>query len=195
MTLPEESTCRLAYADPPYLGCAKLYPEHADAARWDDPAEHGALMARLDADYDGWALSASAMSLPAILPLAPEGIRVAAWVKPFSAFKKNVRVAFGWEPVIFRYARRLSHPEAPEARDWLSCNMSFQRGTIGAKPWQFCRWVLDMLGYLDGDQVDDLFPGSGIMAAVVAQGTLPLVRGHQLTGAAVNGHEPEALPL
>jgi hypothetical protein len=29
-----------------------------------------------------------------------------------------------------------------------------------------------MLGYIDGDQVDDLFPGTGVMAAVLAQGTL-----------------------
>lgn len=110
-----QSNClRLAYADPPYLGCAKRYREHPDAARWDDAAAHGDLMAELERDYDGWALSASATSLPHLLPLAPADVRVAAWVKPFSAYKKNVRVSFGWEPVIFRYGRRLSDPEAPE---------------------------------------------------------------------------------
>jgi hypothetical protein len=177
-----QSNCRrLAYADPPYLGCAKRYREHPDAARWDDAAAHGELMAELERDYDGWALSAGASSLPHLLPLAPAGIRVAAWVKPFSAYKKNVRIPFGWEPVIFKPARRLSDPDAPEARDWLSCNMATQRGLVGAKPWQFCRWVLDLLGYLEGDRVDDLFPGTGIMAAVIAQRRLPLVNGHHLT--------------
>ena len=32
---------RVAYADPPYLGCSKrLYGEHPGAADWDDPATH-----------------------------------------------------------------------------------------------------------------------------------------------------------
>lgn len=167
---------RLAYADPPYLGCARRYREHPDAARWDDAAEHGALMERLEHDYDGWALSLSAKSLPELLPLAPAGVRVGAWVKPFSAYKKHVRIAYGWEPLIFRPGRPNNDPEAPCTRDWLSSNMSLRRGTIGAKPEAFARWVLDLLGWLDGDTLDDLFPGSGVMTAVAAQGTLS-VRG------------------
>jgi len=48
---------RVAYADPPYPGSAHIYsvpgtPEyHPDAARWDDPAEHVALMARLEEEF------------------------------------------------------------------------------------------------------------------------------------------------
>lgn len=151
---------RLAYADPPYLGVAHRYPEHPEARRWDDPAEHGALMWQLDHDFDGWALSLSAKSLQELLPLAPAGIRVAAWVKPFGAFKKHVRIAYGWEPVIFRPARPNNDPAAPKTRDWLAENMTLRRGLVGAKPERFCRWVLDLLGYIDGDTVDDLFPGT-----------------------------------
>jgi hypothetical protein len=29
-----------------------------------------------------------------------------AWVKPFAAFKRNVRVAYAWEPVIVKPERR-----------------------------------------------------------------------------------------
>jgi hypothetical protein len=44
---------------------------------------------------------------------------------------------------------------------------------VGAKPAGWTRWVLDMLGYdPDTDTVDDLFPGSGAVAAEVAQGVL-----------------------
>lgn len=32
---------------------------------------------------------------------------------------------------------------------------------VGAKPAAFCRWVFDLLGARPGDQLDDLFPGSG----------------------------------
>jgi DNA modification methylase len=30
-------------------------------------------------------------------------------------------------------------------------------------------WVLDALGYEEGDTVDDLFPGSGAVSAAIAQ--------------------------
>lgn len=163
---------RFAFADPPYLGCARRYREHPDAARWDDPAEHGALMARMEAGYDGWALSAGMNSLQALLPLAPAGVRVAAWVKPFSAAFPTVRVAYAWEPVIYRPARPLTSEGAVPVKDFLVANMALRRGLVGAKPEQFCRWLADLLGYLDGDTLDDLFPGTGVMGRVLRQGVL-----------------------
>jgi hypothetical protein len=42
----------------------------------------------------------------------------------------------------------------------------------GAKSERFCRWMLTLLGYVDGDTLDDLFPGTGIMGRVLAQGRL-----------------------
>lgn len=163
---------RLAYADPPYLGCAKLYPEHPDAARWDDPAEHGKLMLELERGYDGWALSLSSMSLQTLLPLAPPGVRVAAWVKPFAAFKRNVRCAYTWEPVIFRPGRDSSRDGAPVTRDHLSAPIALRRGLTGAKPEAFCQWVLNLLGWVPGDDVTDMFPGTGILGRTLAQGAI-----------------------
>jgi hypothetical protein len=160
---------RLAYADPPYLGVAYRYAEHPDAARWDDPEAHSDLMKQLHHDYDGWALSLSSPSLRQLLPLAPLGVRVAAWVKPFCAFKRNVRVAYTWEPVIYYPARLSSKDGAPPCRDHLAESITMRKGLTGAKPERFCRWVLDMMGYVPGDQVDDLFPGTGIMSRVVTQ--------------------------
>ena len=60
---------RLAYADPPYPGKARLYRDHPDYA---GEVDHAALLARL-AGYDGWALSTSAEALPAMLALCPPG--------------------------------------------------------------------------------------------------------------------------
>jgi hypothetical protein len=165
---------RFAYADPPYLGCGtKFYADHPEAAEWDDIGAHGGLIALLVTEFpDGWALSASSTSLRAILPLCPPDVRVAAWVKPWAAFKRNVRVAYTWEPVILRGGRASSKDGAPVTRDHLAEPMSMRRGLTGAKPERFCRWVLAMLGYTDGDEVVDLFPGTGVMGRVAAQGLL-----------------------
>ena len=80
------------------------------------------LMAELDLDYDGWALSCSIPSLAHLLPAAPPGTRVAAWVKPFAAYKRNVRVAYTWEPVLWkrtapRRDRRPRRPRPPVLSD------------------------------------------------------------------------------
>lgn len=44
---------RIAYADPPYIGCAHLYRDHPEV-------DHAALIDRLESEFDGWALHASA---------------------------------------------------------------------------------------------------------------------------------------
>lgn len=163
---------RLAYADPPYLGCAHLYPEHPDAGRWDDPAAHAELIAELESGYDGWALSMSAKSLPALAPFTPAGARIAAWVKPFAAYKRNVRIAYTWEPLMVKPARMSSTTGALVTRDHLSAPIATRRGLTGAKPEVFCRWVLALLGYLEGDDVTDMFPGTGIMGAITRQTAL-----------------------
>lgn len=164
---------RFAYADPPYLGCGKLYPEHPDARDWDDPERHRALVAQLMDEFpDGWAMSLHAPSLRVILPMCPESARVAAWVKPFAAFKRNVRVAYTWEPVIVYGGRARSADGAPVTRDHLSCPITMKRGLTGAKPERFCAWVMDMLGFIEGDELVDLFPGTGVFARVLAQGRL-----------------------
>lgn len=172
---------RFAYADPPYLGqCGKHYGHnHPDGRCWDKLETHQLLIERLTADYpDGWALSASTPSLRELLPLTPPKTRIAAWVKPYAVFKPNVRPCYAWEPVLFTGGRKTGFPP-PERyggqvtpKDYLSIRVTDRRGLAGAKPAEFCRWVLDMLGYLDGDTIDDLFPGTGVMSAVVAQGVL-----------------------
>jgi hypothetical protein len=171
---------RFAYADPVYLGMGKLYDAHHDEARvWDQLEAHAELVRRLTTDYpDGWALSASAPSLRVMFGLVPAEARVCVWVKPFAAFKRNVRVAYTWEPVIVHGGRVSSKDGARPTRDHLAESITMQRGLPGAKPERFCSWVLDLLGWIPGDRVDDLYPGTDVMGRVVAersqQGALPL---------------------
>lgn len=93
------SSLRIGYADPPYPGCAKLYKDHPD---YGGEVDHAQLVRRLEADYDGWVLHTSSVALADVLALCPKGVRVMAWVKPFAAFKRNVSVAYAWEPVIVK---------------------------------------------------------------------------------------------
>lgn len=145
---------RFAYADPPYIGCAHRYPEKTEV-------DHEALIASLVDEYpDGWALSCHTPSLRYLLPLCPEDVRVMAWVKPFAAFKPNVNPAYAWEPVIVRGGRKRTR-EQETVRDWVSANITLQRGMVGAKPDAFCYWLFEVLGMEAGDQFIDMYPGSG----------------------------------
>jgi len=172
-----ERTVKFAYADPPYYGCCQRYAHyHPEGNCWNDLDTHARLIAELvEAFPDGWALSASASSLKQLLPLCPDDVRVAAWVKPFAAFKANVRNAYTWEPVIVRGGRLRSKDGAPVTRDHLTTeapealreSITLKKGLTGAKPRRFCQWVLDMLGYVEGDEVVDLFPGTNVMRSVL----------------------------
>lgn len=154
-----------AYADPPYLGCAKLYKKHhPNALKWDELSTHRSLIDSLVNDYpDGWAMSLSSTSLSTLLPLCPPDCRVSAWVKPFAAFKPNVGVAYAWEPVIWRGGRPRTRQQ-PTVRDWVSANITMRKGLPGAKPSAFCWWLLELLNVEMGDSVIDLFPGTNSLS-------------------------------
>ena len=162
---------RLAYADPPYLGCgAKLYgrPE------WDDPETHRSLIATLERDYpDGWAMSLSSTTLHTILPMCPDDVRVAAWCKSFASFKPNVNPAYTWEPVIWRGGRTKRSRTQDTVRDYHVEAITLRRGFAGAKPPGFALWVVQLLGadVRQGDTITDLFHGSGAMLGVWRQAT------------------------
>ena len=154
-------TVRLAIADPPYPGCAHLYRDHADYA---GEVDHAELIARLERDYDGWVLhtSATAQAIALIAPLVePTGARWMSWVKPFAAFKRNVSVAYAWEPVIIKAARKPVVNKRLVNRDWVSEPITLRRGLTGAKPEAVCHWAFEMLGARPDDELHDLYPGTG----------------------------------
>jgi len=149
---------RIAYADPPYPGMsAKHYSGHADYA---GEVDHCALVASL-AEYDGWILHTSSVALRYVLPMCPEGVRVMAWVKPFCAFKRNVSVAYAWEPCIVRAARKPEVTGRVVMRDWIAEPMTMKRGLTGAKPQAVCCWLFEVVGAHPDDELVDLYPGTG----------------------------------
>jgi hypothetical protein len=85
---------------------------------------------------------------------------VAAWVKPFASFKVNVNPAYAWEPVIWTGGRKRGRSEST-TRDFVAASITLRRGVAGAKPEAFCWWLFDLLGMEPGDELHDLFPGSG----------------------------------
>lgn len=170
---------KFAYADPPYIGQAKRHYSH-------DPrcaeVDHLELMRQLCSDFpDGWALSASAPSLGKILPMCPDGYRVGVWCKSFCAFKRNVRPAYAWEPVIFwggrnpmnghRAAIPAKNGKQTTPKDFIVEPIALQKGLVGAKPEKVCRWILELLNVQPGDRVVDLYPGTGVMGRVSASMT------------------------
>ncbi|MCW2754647.1 MAG: hypothetical protein JWQ32_2058 [Marmoricola sp.] len=164
---------RLAYADPPYPGKAWLYRDHPDFA---GEVDHRELVASLSTEYDAWALSTSAIALPAVLALCPPGVRVAAWVRGERPNKQAIWPQNAWEPVIYagdvrrvaedlydassdvdgRRVDALVHHSRPRITD--------PKRVIGAKPATFARWIFDLLGATPADELVDVFPGSGGIA-------------------------------
>lgn len=181
---------RLCIADPPYPPSRRGRPvasrwygalahtlgpgsyaadHHPDAAEWDDPARHRALMDQLLAEYDGWAIATSVDGLDAYRPLPPE-VRVMVWVKP-NAMPGPARIHNRYEHVLLYppVGRRSSRNGGGVVPDVLTAPKR-NDGFAGAKPPEWTRWVLDALGYNpETDAVTDLFGGSGAVADVLAQ--------------------------
>ena len=122
----------IGYADPPYIGCAHLYKDHPDFA---GEVDHVALIERLESEFDGWVLHASATpsSMAILAPLVEKtDARWCGWMKGFAAFKANVTRAWAWEPVIFSFVRaRPRTREQPTWRDFVSEPIAMRRGFPG----------------------------------------------------------------
>jgi hypothetical protein len=153
---------RFAYADPPYLGWSQRYygELHEDAADYDKPETHQALIDRLCSDFDGWAMSLHSPALRTILPMCPDDVRVMAWCKSFASYKPGVHPAYAWEPVIIRGPQKRTRTETTVA-DFHVARITLERGLTGAKPASFVWWVLAALNVKVDDELVDIFPGSG----------------------------------
>lgn len=157
---------RVAYADPPYPGCAHLYRDHPDYA---GEVDHAKLVYELVAEYDGYCLHTSSVALADVLARfqieTNDMPRVMAWVKPFAAFKRNVSVAYAWEPVLVRACRKPVVSGREVMRDWIAESITLKRGLTGAKPDRVCRWLFEVLGMEPVDELVDLYPGTGAVSA------------------------------
>jgi predicted methyltransferase len=54
------------------------------------------------------------------------------------------------------------------AQGMIAESITMQKGLTGAKPEKVCRWILDLLNVRAGDEVVDLYPGTGIMVRVAS---------------------------
>ena len=151
---------RVAYADPPYPGLARLYKDHPD---YDGEVEHATLLRLLTETFDAWALHTYSNALRELLPLCPETTRVLAWVKPWASWKKGVSPAYAWEPILIHGGR--AREDATKVRDFLACHPATDWEFPGAKPRLVGRWVFAALGLEPDDLLIDLFPGSGAVSA------------------------------
>jgi hypothetical protein len=139
-------------------GLARKYYQHEP--NYTGEVDHATLIASLEASYDGWALSTSASALRTLLPLCPETVRVCAWVKPKGASSKTYGLHNSWEVLLVKPARS----ERPGARDWLLAHAARGGGRLpGRKPIAFVAWLFKCLGARPGDELGDLFPGTGIV--------------------------------
>lgn len=158
---PTDRPLRLAYADPPYPTKSFYYRDHPD---YGGEVDHAALVAELEAGFpDGWALSTSARALPSILRLCSVDVRVASWhrgARPTDSFRPRN----GWEPVIYFGGRHVLNRRIDTLVHTSRARTTDPNRVIGAKPSVFCWWLFDLLGALPGDELVDLFPGSGGVA-------------------------------
>lgn len=152
---------RLGYADPPYPGLAHYYSDHPD---YRGEVDHRALLSHLE-QFDGWALHTSADALHEVQDLAHDlGLepRVGVWVCGSRPRTTDLRPRRAWEAVLYCPARRVPgvwpddvfvHTSRPRMTD--------AQRVIGAKPAAVISWVFGLIGARAGDELDDLFPGSG----------------------------------
>jgi hypothetical protein len=151
----------IGYADPPYIGCAHLY---SDQPEFSGEVDHAALITRLENDFDGWVLHASATSrsMAILAPLVEQtSARWMSWTKGFAAFKRNVSVAYAWEPVIIKAARKPVVSKRMVMRDWIQESITLRRGLTGVKPEAVCHWAFELVGARPEDFLEDIFPGTG----------------------------------
>jgi hypothetical protein len=180
------SPMKLCIADPPYLGravrwygqggCGDGYGKgqadnHPDAALWDDPASHIELINNLQSNFDGWVIALSVHSLSTYLSVietnSRNGIRIGVWYKP-SASPSGSRIGNHWEPVIVKVPnqRKGRTKHLMNTQDVLIANPN-RKGFVGSKPVEWTHWVLDLMGYQTGDEVIDLFSGSGSVTEAI----------------------------
>ncbi len=171
---------KFAYADPPYVGCAKRYTGGVEV-------NHRILIGWLEADFDGWALSCSVPSLRLLLPLCPDKVRIMAWTKRFVPHRPNVWPTYAWEPVICKPLPRPTNRASDTPFDWMMAlpggfgrrGIGKQR-ILGEKPRGFVEWILQACKVEPADNISDIFPGSGAVAEAIdswrRQTILPLAR-------------------
>jgi hypothetical protein len=155
---------RLGLLDPPYVGLSKKYDGKEPSFAGE--VDHEALIAAAIHDFDGWALACSMKSLRYLLPLCPDEARVCTWFKPNATSPHTRGIHALCEAVIVVPARL----RKPGVSDHLEAKPARGGGTLkGRKPIAWCMWVFALLGASPMDELDDRFPGTGVVTRAFRQ--------------------------
>lgn len=163
MTTSSSEPGRFAYADPPYPGLSRKYYGREESFAGE--VDHRELIARLEAGgYTGWALSTSWAALQDVLALCPRGVRVMPWVKPLAPDPKALGPTCRSEALIVRGGRAIRGAYVLDYLIAAPARLSGEPKLTGRKPLKFIAWLFDVLGMQLDDDLDDLYPGTGIVA-------------------------------
>lgn len=150
---------RFGFADPPYPGLSKKYYGKREV-------NHQYLIIQLIRDFpDGWVLCTSSDALQELMRLCPIGVRISSWVKG-SRPGVTYKARSSWEPVIIWGGRPNKLGPTEKLDDSLVMHIGGRQrkhpgSLVGMKPAGFCEWAFRQLGARQGDELVDLFPGSG----------------------------------
>lgn len=163
---------RFAYFDPGYIGlAAKYYKGQPD---FGGEVDHPALIREaLAGGFMGWglSLSVSLRSLKTIVNALPDELldptaggpppaRLCSWRKPHPVPAATRGAHNTYEGLLIVGGRRLP-PGIPDSLQALPARGG---GDLpGRKPLVFCAWLFNLLGMLPGDELDDRFPGTGMV--------------------------------
>lgn len=173
---------KLAIADPPYppfIGSGgrknrasrwygsgqrskkdKPADSHERAGDWDNPETHRRLLLHLLESFDGFVIATSLDGIKAYGDLPPE-MKICIWQRP-NANPGAHRVRTTCEAVLLYppAGRRSNRGGVGMVPDFLSAPVP-RGGFTGKKPSEWVDWVLALMTWQEGDEVQDLFAGSG----------------------------------
>lgn len=161
---------KFGYADPPYPGLARKYYGC-------DEVDHAKLVVWMLRSFpDGWALSTSAEALESVLAIVRGALKrrrlSAKWLRVCVCLKRSRHGASyyarnAWEPLIVYGGRPLALTPAEVLDDVLLDTGRGQKShpdaLVGMKSAAFAEWMFRMLGAQRGDELVDVFPGSGVI--------------------------------
>lgn len=156
---------RFGIADPPYPGLSRKY--YGDHEAFAGEVDHRVLIDRLESEFpSGWALCTSKQALRSVWLMCPAETRLSIFYKGSRAcesyYERNA-----YEAVLIRRGRELLRkPDEPldDVLQWGGRQHSHPGALVGMKPAAFCEWVFRQLGALRGDELVDVFPGSGAIS-------------------------------
>jgi hypothetical protein len=100
------------------------------------------------------------------LPFCKPSIKIMIWHK--WSIPSRARVQNRFEPVLVRIPKsRKGGISGLTMTDVLTHKRKPQLGFTGAKPTEWTHWVLEAMGYQQGDEIIDLFNGSGAVSRAI----------------------------